>query len=32
MGAAAEREKSGVFCSKVRTDAKYDALFSALNT
>jgi two-component system sensor histidine kinase PilS (NtrC family) len=32
MGAAAEREKSGVFCSKVRTDAKHDALFSALST
>ena len=31
MGAAAEREKSGVFCSKVRTDAKHDALFSAMN-
>ena len=32
MGAAAEREKSGVFCSKARTDAKHDALFGALNT
>lgn len=32
MGAAAYREKSGVFCSKVRTDAKHDALFDALNT
>jgi hypothetical protein len=32
MGAAAEREKSGVFCSKVRVDAKQDAIFGALNT
>jgi two-component system sensor histidine kinase PilS (NtrC family) len=31
MGAAAKREKSGVFCSKAGADAKHDALFSALN-
>jgi len=32
MGAAADCEKSSVFCSKARTDAKHDALFSALST
>lgn len=31
MGAAAEREKSGVFCSKASADAKPDALFGAFN-